>query len=191
MAPVANTLLAFPLSATAHTLREGVPRQTKRGGRYWLFRPLCFEFGSGRLPALCILDQRSCWTPSDGSAAIPRFAHSSRADTEILRIIRLVIVGLVSARALPAPLAVPLRAIAALRLRSEHGSSHAHWARWGTIMRTSLASRASSDGAHPDRADSRIGPARAFLYRTRTHRCSPSPKCLPHIPGLSDLASTV
>ena len=116
------------------------------------------------MPALCVLDQRSCWTPSDGAAAIPRFAHSPRADTEILR--SLVIVGLVSVRcplARCAPLAVPLRAIAALRLRSEHGSSHAHWARWGTIMRTSLASRASSDGAHPDRADSRIGP-RAFLY---------------------------
>jgi hypothetical protein len=57
----------------------------------------CALNSAGRLPALCVLDQRSCWTPSDGAAAIPRFAHSPRADTEILR--SLVIVGLVSARA--------------------------------------------------------------------------------------------
>ena len=177
-------------------MREGVPRQTKRGGRYWLFRPLCFEFGWGLgacpLCAFWINDhagrratvQRRFPDSPIRPARITRSCdHWSSLDWCPLR---------VSAVARCAPLAVPLRAIAALRLRSEHGSSHAYWARWGTIMRTSLASRASSDGAHPDRADSRIGPrGRSLVYRTRTHRCSPSPKCLPHIPGLSDLASTV
>ena len=169
-------------------MREGVPRQTKRGGRYWLFRPLCFEFGWAlarfvRFGSTIMLDaERRC----SGDSPIRPFAPRGYRD---LAIIFHRWIGVRSRAAPPACRAVK-RAIAALRLRSEHGSSHAHWARWGTIMRTSLASRASSDGAHPDRADSRIGP-RAFLYRTRTHRCSPSPKCVPHIPGLSDLAFTV